>query len=158
MNGNKAGTILEIAIKLHVSPKIVVYDEVENFESLESILDDAHFDKSEIDGFSCTTKDLRDTAVMLFSSGSTDLPKAVEISSILMTCPSVRQAPIQSPGSVGLWFGSLSWCTCVMLTIRTILSYSTAVKFTGFDSEKVCQVIEKYKVSLLCNHRNAEMI
>lgn len=156
MNGNKAVTVHEVAMKLCISPKIVVYDEVEGFESLESILDDKHFDKNEVNEFSCTTSNMRNTAVMLFSSGTTGLPKAVEISQTMFIVPAFWQVPRQSSGSIGLWFGSLSWITSVVLTVRTILSFSTAVKYAGFDSEKVCRVIEKYKV--LWNHRNAEKI
>ncbi|EFN89420.1 Luciferin 4-monooxygenase [Harpegnathos saltator] len=149
VNGNKAATILEVATKLGVSPKIVVFDETEGFESLESILN-GHFDEAEVDGFSCTTlkkNNIRETTVVLFSSGTTGLPKAIEIPHTLFTSLSRMEVPPMSPSDVGLWFGSLSWITSVLLTIHTILSYATAIKCSGFDCEKVYQMIGKYKVT-----------
>ncbi|XP_072764841.1 uncharacterized protein [Anoplolepis gracilipes] len=82
---DKASTIFNVAKMMKISTKIVVFEkkgkkkgkkadkEEEEFESVKSILN-GDFDETEIDEFSCTElESSRDTAVILFSSGTIDV-------------------------------------------------------------------------------------
>lgn len=135
----------EVVRELHSYVKIIVFGEVKWFMPLDLILEE--FDKTEMEGFSCTKlQNLLDTAIILFSSGTTDLPKSVKISQRSLTLAAEAQIPTIYPDDVALWFESLNWITGTLLTIRTILSCIKVVKSYDFEEEKFCQITQKYKV------------
>ncbi|XP_072764833.1 uncharacterized protein [Anoplolepis gracilipes] len=161
---DKASTIFNVAKMMKISTKIVVFEkkgkkkgkkadkEEEEFESVKSILN-GDFDETEIDEFSCTElESSRDTAVILFSSGTIDVSrKHVTIPHAFFTSPSNQQTPIMSSNDVGLWVESLHWNISLLLTVRAILSYVKAVKinnlFNPSYEECFCNIIQKYKVT-----------
>lgn len=150
VNDDKASTVLEAAMELHVPAKVIAFgSEVDGFVSLESILN-GDFDEAEIDGFFCAKlKRIRDTAAILFSSGTTGFPKGVEVSHLALAAPIIHNFVPNTihPDTIVLWFGSLNWSTSMLLTIRAMLLGVRMIKSSGFDSEKLCRLIETYKVS-----------
>ncbi|XP_050462569.1 luciferin 4-monooxygenase-like isoform X3 [Cataglyphis hispanica] len=157
---DKAPTIHNVAKIMNVSTKIVVFkkecEEEERFESLNSILNN-DFDEDEIDKFSCTKlESSKDTAVILFSSGSIDyLRKHVTIPHSFFISPSNQHVPIMIPNNVGIWLDSLHWNIGLLLTIRCILSYVKAIKvYKDIKTIATSQVslsdsIQKYQVNWL---------
>lgn len=144
INRDKAAAVHESAREVRVSAKIVVFGEAEGFESLESILN-GHFDETEIDGFSCAKlRSIRDPALILSTSGTTGYPKGVEIAYASFVIPMTFHI---SSDDVALWLNPLHWISSALLTVRTIVSCTKVIKSSGFDKDRLCQVIEKYKVS-----------
>ncbi|KAL6423475.1 hypothetical protein ACFW04_010214 [Cataglyphis niger] len=144
---NKAPLILNVTKIMNVSTKIVVFkkkcEEEERFESLNSILNN-DFDEDEIDKFSCTKlESSKDTAVILFSSGSIDrIRKHVTIPHSFFTSPSNQQIPFMTPNETGLWVETLHWNISLLLTVRCILSYVKAVKVYRIKESEI--IYENY--------------
>lgn len=130
----------------------------EKIISLKSILN-GYFHKIKINEFSCTKlKSNKDIAVILFSSGSTNVIKQhVALPHAFFTDPSNQQIPDMKFNDVGLWVESLSWNISLLLTVRAILSYVTAVKInivlkhgntmSESDVDYFCNAIQEYKVT-----------
>jgi len=143
--------ILQFASKCKFAlPKIIVFDNNEGFENLHSILNYRTFNEDSVDYFSCPMISIRETAIILFSSGTDSFPKDVDIPQSVFMAPSNQQAPFMRRDDVALWFESFGFITGMFLTIRAIVSYVTAVKVKPiFHAEKACNLIEKYKVKTL---------
>lgn len=154
-NDKTSKMFYQIASLENVNAKAVVFGEFEHrnesekdikiFVTLESLLDE-EYDETEITEFCAKPRSIQDTLMLLCSSGSTGLSKIVELSGLSIVASSTKQAFLLLPSDIVLWLGGLNWITSTGLTIYSILSYATAIKLTGLDSEQICQTIEKYKV------------
>ncbi|XP_050462601.1 luciferin 4-monooxygenase-like [Cataglyphis hispanica] len=159
---DKAPTIYNVAKIMNVSTKIIVFkkkcEEEERFKSLNSILNN-DFDEDEIDKFSCTKlESSKDTAVILFSSGSIDyLRKHVTIPHSFFISPSNQQIRLMIPNEAGLWVETLHWNISLLLTVRCILSYVKAVKVYKVNESEIYYlkymkmnfpgILQQYKVN-----------
>lgn len=140
-----AATLYKTAMEINISTKIVVFDENEGFESLQSILNN-NFYKDKIDQFRAYRNLRHHTAMILFTSGTTGLPKAVNISNTIFT-DWANGRSILFRNSIGLWFVSLGCIIGAVMTVRAVLSHIKVIKPTQcFYSEDMCDMIEKYKV------------
>lgn len=135
--------------KSPVFPKIVVFDHHDIFDNLHSILNDRLFSEITVNYFSCSMIRIRDTAIILFTSGTDGLPKDVDIPYSVFMAPLNQQAPFMHRNNIAMWFESFAFITGMFLTIRAIISGVTAVKVKPmFHAEKACKLIEKYKVKI----------
>ncbi|KAL6264996.1 hypothetical protein P5V15_005088 [Pogonomyrmex californicus] len=124
--------------------KIVVFDHSNAFESLHSIL--THFNEYAVDHFSCPKITMNETAMILFSSGTDDLPKAVDIPQTVFMAPD--QAPLMCNNDIAIWFESFGFITGMFLTIKAIVTCVTAIKVQStFCANDACKLIEKYKIT-----------
>lgn len=147
INKDKAVTVREVAKEINIATKIVVFDEIEGFESIESIMN-GDYDQAEIETFSCTKlKSLRDTGLLLFSSGTTGSPKGAEIPNNVFMSAQNNDILVMTFGNVYFWTGSLSWVSSVLMTVNCIVCYTKAIKYPRFEKEEVCRIIQKYKVN-----------
>lgn len=147
VDNKMAAKIYKIATKFNISTRIVVFDETKEFESLESILNDNSY-KAEIDRFCAWDRDLRQTAMILFTSGTTGLPKAVNISdTIFIDWANGRSILLRN--SIGLWYAPLGCIIGAVLTVRAILSHVKVIKpLCCFCPEDMCDKIQTYKVQI----------
>jgi len=132
-----------------IDPIIVVFGEMEGFHSLKLILA-TEISEKKIDEFSCRKlRSIYNTAIEMFSSNTTSYPGIVQIPYIAFVSPSNMEVPIMAHGEIGLWYESLCWTHSLFLTVRAIISFTTALKCPKhtFDEEHFYQTIEKYKVA-----------
>ncbi|XP_067211755.1 luciferin 4-monooxygenase-like [Linepithema humile] len=146
IDSNIAATVYKTATEFNFSTKIVVFGKIERFESLQSILNN-NSHKAEIDKF-YASKNLRQnhTVMILFTSGTTGLPKAVNISDTIFT-DWANGRSILFHNSICLWFVSLGCIIGAVMTVRSVLSRVKVIKPTqSFYPEDMCDMIQKHKV------------
>ncbi|RLU17736.1 hypothetical protein DMN91_009973 [Ooceraea biroi] len=90
--------------------------------------------------------DIKKTACILHTSGTTGMPKGAELSnySLLISVQDGNKAD-----EIALWFSSLYWITGVVMNIQSIMNGVKVIIYPHFDEEMTCQLIEKYKVEWL---------
>ncbi|XP_011636485.1 4-coumarate--CoA ligase 1-like [Pogonomyrmex barbatus] len=92
--------------------------------------------------------DIRRTACIVHSSGTTGLPKGIEISNYNVILTSERSI-LDMIDSPVLWFSCLCWVTGIMMNMFSIIQSSKVILYPEFDEEIICQLIEKYKITTL---------
>ncbi|XP_071573786.1 luciferin 4-monooxygenase-like [Temnothorax nylanderi] len=90
--------------------------------------------------------DVKKTACIVHSSGTTGMPKAVELSNYSMLFLS-QQNNINMANVPSLWYSSLYWLTGIMMNFDGISQSTKAIIYPEFDEEMTCRLIEKYKIS-----------
>ncbi|GJQ77865.1 hypothetical protein Trydic_g16118 [Trypoxylus dichotomus] len=102
----------------------------------------------------------RDTAIIMFSSGTTGLAKGICLSHYAI----IHQA--MNFGSFGfntyrsLVFTSLYWISSVFIFVQSVLSGSARILYKSFNSDEVWKAIDKFKVTMLflASKQTIEMI
>ncbi|XP_015173331.1 PREDICTED: 4-coumarate--CoA ligase 1-like [Polistes dominula] len=144
-NENSVDKILEAAKLENHDIKIVVFGESSNAIPYSKILNsNCNLD---VNNFECTEIDnVHDSAVLLYSSGTTGPPKAVLISHFVFLYNVISPYGFNVEG-IPLWFSQYFWITGVLLTLSGIANYCVKLLYPQFEEEMVCQIIEKYKVT-----------
>ncbi|XP_018393717.1 PREDICTED: uncharacterized protein LOC108772644 [Cyphomyrmex costatus] len=139
--------ILSAMKEKNCNPMVVVFGNHASVISLSDILrncnnaEAANFRYIELD-------DVKKTACIMHSSGTTGMPKGVELSNhttILMT----ENNNLDMSNVPTLWFSSLYWISGVMLNVKAISQGATVILYSEFDEDVTCQLIEKYKVAVM---------
>jgi len=89
--------------------------------------------------------DIKKTTCIMHSSGTTGMPKGVELSNCTMLFIS-EDNNLNITNVSTLWFSSLYWISGVMLSLKAIVQGAKVIICPKFDEETTCQLIEKYKV------------
>jgi len=90
---------------------------------------------------------IKKTGCILHSSGTTGMPKGVELSNyVLLNMGQEKSMDMNNMPS--LWFSSLYWLSGVMMNLNAIVQSSNVILYPEFDEEMTCRLIEKYKVML----------
>jgi len=89
--------------------------------------------------------DIKKTFCILHSSGTTGLPKGVELSNYSMLI-SVQNSGINMVEVVPMWFSSLYWISGLIMNVKSIVHSAKVIIPPDFDEEMTCKLIEKYKV------------
>ncbi|KAL6439560.1 hypothetical protein ACFW04_003985 [Cataglyphis niger] len=148
---------LEIALmisrqhsRMRIFPKIIILDKklrlTKVYDSLGSILN-SEFNQFDIDMFTCAKHSEKERLITMYSSNTANYPGEAHISYGAFLAPSNSQTPVMKSDDIGLWYESLNWTHSLLLTIRCILSYVTAIKSSTFSHENLCQIVDKYKVT-----------
>lgn len=147
-NEESADAVLGAVKKQNCNSTVVVFGKHVGAISFSDILNNcndkevANFRYGELD-------DLKKTACILHSSGTTGLPKGVELSNCSMLCLSNEES-IDMNYSLALWFSSLYWLSGIMMNFNAIANGGRTILYPKFDEEITCQLVDKYKVMLYC--------
>ncbi|XP_011872355.1 PREDICTED: 4-coumarate--CoA ligase 1-like [Vollenhovia emeryi] len=88
---------------------------------------------------------VKKTACIMHSSGTTGMPKGIELSNYAMIIAS--QQNIMTMANVPtLWYSFLCWLSGVIMNFNGICQGTKAIIFPEFDEEMTCRLIEKYKI------------
>lgn len=118
-------------------PGIISFSEI---LSIYSDVEVANFRYVEID-------DIKQTAYIVHSSGTTGMPKGVEISYYSLLLLS-EDNNINMTNVVSVWFSSLFWFSGIMMNLKSIAQGAKVILYPEFDEEMTCRLIEKYKVRI----------
>ncbi|KAL2729446.1 4-coumarate--CoA ligase 1-like [Vespula squamosa] len=126
--------------------KIVVFGNTSNAIPFSKVLQDHR--KCDVDNFECTSvNNVYDTAIIAYSSGTTGLPKGVQISHY--ACLYAVSSENLGVCNIPLWMTSYFWITGLQLTLNSTINYCKRLLYPKFDEEMMCKIIEKYKVTWL---------
>lgn len=95
--------------------------------------------------------DIKKTACIIHSSGTTGLPKGVELSNYTLLVIS-EDNNLNMVNVPTLWFSSLYWISGVLLNMKAISQGAKVIIYPEFDEEMTCKLIEKFEVILLKFH------
>jgi len=141
------GVILNAMKEKNYNPMVVIFGNHDSAISLSDILrncnnaEAANFRYVELD-------DVKKTACIMHSSGTTGMPKGVELSNHTMLFMK-DNSTLDMTNVPTLWFSSLYWISGVMLNVKAISQGATVILYSQFDEDMTCQLIEKYKVCYL---------
>ncbi|KAL6261338.1 hypothetical protein P5V15_006436 [Pogonomyrmex californicus] len=97
--------------------------------------------------------DIKKTACILYTTGTTGLPKGVELSnySMIYISGNIKEnKAIQGNETINLLsFSSLSWMSGIMMNTYAIMYSVKIILYPEFDEEMMCRLIEKYKITTL---------
>ncbi|KAL0124909.1 hypothetical protein PUN28_006636 [Cardiocondyla obscurior] len=92
--------------------------------------------------------DIKQTSCILHSSGTTGMPKGVELSNYTMLFIS-EDNNFDLANLPTLWFSSLYWISGVLLNVKAITQGGKVILYPEFDEEMTCKLIQKYNVIFL---------
>lgn len=105
--------------------------------------------KSAVLNFECNQVEDHLTALILFSSGTTDLPKGTQLSNrALLNVMELNEGFALNTTTL-MWFSSLYWVSGSLLSLKSVCSYSKKIISPDFDEKTACEMIEKFQISWL---------
>lgn len=106
--------------------------------------------ESAVKNFRCREiNDPSHTGLILFSSGTTGMPKGVQISHKGLINALDLTTGFSLNGHVLMWFSSLYWISGSILSLKSIVSCTKKIIGPEFDEKATCEIIEKFKVTWL---------
>ncbi|CAH1973805.1 unnamed protein product [Acanthoscelides obtectus] len=127
-----------------IDAEVVVYGEIEDHACFQELLtpqeDEGEFQPEVV-------ASLEETAIVLFSSGTTGLPKGIMIShyALLMQCQNMKQS--ENFGNVMLSYATLYWIsTVIILTTMTYIGGARVI-CSKFNPKQTWLLIEKYQIT-----------
>ncbi|XP_012526208.1 4-coumarate--CoA ligase 1 [Monomorium pharaonis] len=88
---------------------------------------------------------IKQTACIMHSSGTTGMPKGIELSNYAMLTFS-QTNNMNVTNAPSLWYSSLYWMTGIIMNFCGIVQGFKAILYPEFDEEMTCRLIEKYKI------------
>jgi len=136
--------VLSAIKKLNCNSTVVVFGKHIDAISFSDILKNCN--DTEVTNFRyAELDDIKKTACIMHSSGTTGMPKGVELSNYVMLILS-KENMMNMTDMPTLWFSFLYWMTAIILNFNGIMQGTKAIIYPEFDEEMTCQLIEKYKV------------
>ncbi|XP_076374554.1 uncharacterized protein LOC117224286 isoform X3 [Megalopta genalis] len=147
-NERSTGVVLDAAKIEGFEPKMVTFGDYAGTLSFADILE-GH-PRSAMTSFRCENVELGDTALILFSSGTTGLPKGVELSHRMILLNLVDNAAVHlTVMATPLWFSTLCWISGILCNLKIFSTSARKIIGPDFEPQKVCELVEKYKVTWL---------
>ncbi|XP_076287406.1 luciferin 4-monooxygenase-like isoform X2 [Lasioglossum baleicum] len=134
------------AVKIEISAaKVVTFGDYPGSVPFVDVLQ-AH---SELDvaDFQCEDVDINDTALILFSSGTTGLPKGVELSHKVVLMWTDSTFGLDLSHERALWFSPISWISGAVFSLKVLVSDGKKIIGSNFEPQIACELIEKYKIT-----------
>ncbi|KAF2898927.1 hypothetical protein ILUMI_07241 [Ignelater luminosus] len=94
-------------------------------------------------------KNTRETAVIVFSSGSTGIPKGACLTHYGLLAQIYNSSSLIPPETNALVFCNLHWISATIFTLMAILNGVNRLLFPKFNAALAWEAIEKYKVNVL---------
>lgn len=126
--------------------KIVVFENTSQFTTFDDVLREAAVE--DIENFECTSiSSSENLAAIVFTSGTTDYPKALAISYKRLGHSVVSWVPQELVENTrGTWWDKTCWFTSIKTALSTIINRATFVIHDDLEVSKLGSFIEKYKV------------
>lgn len=138
--------LLEAVRSQNSQIKIIVFGRHPQVESLTDIMSR----QSDVDVRKYKPREIEnpmhDTAIILFSSGTSGLPKAVT-HCYGKAIDNFFHFMLLTP-KIGLWYSALCWISGTYLTFRFLLTGSTWILHSGFDVDETFKVLNQFKVEM----------
>lgn len=137
--------ILNAIKESNCKPTVVIFGDYFNAISFSDILSLYSDDKvATFQYVECN--DMKKTVCIMHSSGTTGMPKGVELSNYCLLHIS-EDKNIDLIDAVAIWFSSLYWITGVIMNLMAIARGAKIILYPDFDEEVTCLLIEKYKIT-----------
>lgn len=143
-NERSIDVVLQAIHEKKYNAKLVVFGNHPNVISFASILN-GYSDSQAMHFRYIETDDMKRTLCILHSSGTTGMPKGVELSNYAMMSI-IEENAINLSDTIALWFSSLYWISGTILNLKAINQGAKMIIYPEFDEEMTCILIEKYKV------------
>ncbi|XP_032676371.1 4-coumarate--CoA ligase-like 7 isoform X3 [Odontomachus brunneus] len=136
---------------LGIKSTVVVFGTFTTFvpyDDLKSQIDTI-YNQEVIDEFICAQldKNKKNIATILYTRGVCNFSKPVDIPHATFTAAVNKQVFDMLPAGVGMWVGSFSSLTNLILVVCSILWFKRTIRFMGYRKEEICQTLEKHKVN-----------
>jgi len=139
--------ILSAMKESNCNAMIVVFGNHPNAISFSDILN--MYSNAEVANFRfAEVDDIKKTTCIMHSSGTTGMPKGVEMSNYCLLRIS-EDKNLDMSNAVSIWFSSLYWISGILMNLKSIVQGAKVIIYPEFDEEMTCQLIEKYKVSII---------
>ncbi|XP_043586187.1 4-coumarate--CoA ligase 1-like isoform X2 [Bombus pyrosoma] len=106
--------------------------------------------ESAVKNFRCREiNDPSHAGLILFSSGTTGMPKGVQLSHKALINAVDPMVGFSLCEHVPMWFSSLYWISGSLLSLKSIISCTKRIIGPEFDEKTTCEIIEKFKITWL---------
>nr|XP_022908145.1 4-coumarate--CoA ligase 1-like [Onthophagus taurus] len=137
---------LEKIIKsIGLNTKIVVFGKTDKHTSFDEFL--IPLPEEEKSFLPYETNDVQETALIVFSSGTTGLPKATRVTHYSAMC--IFGKGMNWPRQTYLSYSSFVWASQIFQTLSSSCLGGIKIQASGFEPEKTLRYLEKYKVTFL---------
>ncbi|XP_043470294.1 4-coumarate--CoA ligase 1-like isoform X2 [Leptopilina heterotoma] len=148
-NENAAKMLKEVFQQENVNTKIVVFGKLPGFESFDDIIKD--WSAEEIDNFQCYPVRHEDSALLVFSSGSSGLPKGIQHSYRSLHYNMYRFSKdfgIRKKYVV-MEITSIFWMTGILTYMYSLLNAYESIIMNNPTCDEICEAIQQYKVQFV---------